>query len=129
VSNYIITNKQHSIMDLAPLRDVSGHVLTFRPKGTPGDSKEVDEATVDSEIVERVYKAGWIDIKHKAPPQPSVTPGTPPAPPAPVVTPPAPPPPPPPAPTAPVVTPPLHVDPEHSEPVRAPEHVDPEPKK
>lgn len=117
--NFIISNKQASNMDLAPLRDVTGHILTFRPKGQPGDSKEVDEATCDSEIIERVFKAGWISIKSV-----SAWEQPPPEPPLPAAAaPPAPPAPPPPLPLAPPA--PIHVAPEHSEPVVAlePEHA------
>lgn len=111
MSNFIISNKQGSNVSLAPLHDTRGHMLVLRPRGKPGDSKEIDADTAHGEIVERVVKAGWVSIAPVGL-TPAATPPVPPAPPV-HVEPPARPTPKP-EPEAPE-----HVAPEHSEPVHA----------
>lgn len=62
MSNQIITNKHESILDLTPLRDVYDVTVVLRPRGTPGDSREVSGETAADPIIERVKGAGWINI-------------------------------------------------------------------
>jgi len=120
--NLTITNKQGSILSLAPLLDTSGNVLVLQPKGNKGDEKTIDEETANHEIVERICKAGWAyvrpahNVAAQPPQEPPASPPdeTPPAPPA--ETPPAPEPAPPsepaplPEPEAVVVMPPAAVE-------------------
>ncbi len=61
--NQIITNNQPSIVEMSPLKDVNDAALVLRPKGQKGDSKEVTQETADDEIVARVKKMGWIDVR------------------------------------------------------------------
>jgi len=92
--NYIVTNKHDSILDLAPLVDTRGAKLALRPKGKPGASSEISEETLHQDgILERMYKAQWVDIEPARPPMLEVPEQRePPAPPAPeTVEPPAPP--------------------------------------
>ncbi len=100
MSNKTITNKQSSIVSLAPLLDTSGNELVLQPKGRKGDEKTIDAETAEHEIVARIRKAGWAEVRdaHSAALQPKQQspaaaeppPPAPPAPPAPVEEPPAP---------------------------------------
>lgn len=101
MSNYTITNKQNSTLNLAPLTDINGSILTLRPKGLPGASRKVSAETAEHEIIMRVRNARWIDVEVVTPPvKKEATPPPTPAPKtaAPVAT-PTPPPAPSPAPT------------------------------
>lgn len=54
--NHTITNATTSMLDMSPLHDVHGRVLTLKPS----ESREVDTATFEHDIVQRVMKPGWI---------------------------------------------------------------------
>ena len=62
MSNHIVTNKQASLLDLSPLRDVAGIILVLRPRGTEGASRVVTSATAESDVLRRVKNAGWVDV-------------------------------------------------------------------
>jgi len=62
MSNKIIKNTQESTLDLTPMRDVFDVVLVLRPKGTPGDSREISEETANDEVVARVLGARWVTL-------------------------------------------------------------------
>jgi hypothetical protein len=75
--NLTITNKQSSILSLAPLLDTAGDVLVLQPKGSKGDEKPIDEETANHEIVERICKAGWATVRAVSAAQPSQEPPAP----------------------------------------------------
>lgn len=87
--NKLITNKQVSIVALAPLLDASGNALVLKPKGTKGDECEITEETAEDEIVKRVEKAGWVRVRPVGGEPASAPPKAPPAPPPPPSEPPA----------------------------------------
>lgn len=95
MQNKIITNKQGSIVALAPLLDAAGNALVLQPKGTKGDEREITTETAEDEIIERVKKAGWVSVRALAAtppvavPPPVVDRAPPPAPEPVVETPPA----------------------------------------
>ncbi len=63
MQNHVITNKQESVLDMSPLKDANGLALALRPRGQKGDSKEITAEVAESEIVARVKKAGWVDVR------------------------------------------------------------------
>ena len=92
MSNHTITNVTSSMLDMSPLRDLAGHVLTLKP----GESRDVDGETFQNDILQRVLKASWIaegtpaKAAAPAPAAPTPAPAAPPEPPAAVTPPPAP---------------------------------------
>ncbi len=74
MSNQIVTNKQVSILDLTPLRDVHDNAIVLKPKGTAGASREITALVAESDTIQRVRAAGWVDVAPVAaasPPPPS----------------------------------------------------------
>lgn len=63
MKNQIITNKQGSIVALAPLLDATGNVLVLQPKGAKGDAREITATVANDEIIKRVEKAGWVYLR------------------------------------------------------------------
>lgn len=115
-----ITNKTTSMLDMSPHKDVFGKALTLRGN----ESREIDDDTFRSDVVQRMLKAQWIGEGGAAPakpaaavPPPAPTPSTPAA----AVTPPLAPPVPP---IDAVTPPPLAPDepPTHEEPPSEGEH-------
>lgn len=74
MSNKTIRNTQESTLDLTPLRDVYDVVLVLRPKGSPGDSREISEETASDDVVGRVKTAGWVTVSGVAAPAAAVPP-------------------------------------------------------
>lgn len=75
-----ITNKTTSMLDMSPHKDVFGKALTLRGN----ESREVDDDTFHSDVVQRMLKAQWIGEGGAAPakpaaavPLPAPTPSTP----------------------------------------------------
>lgn len=54
-----ITNLMPSILDLSAVKDVNGNPVTLRPKGSPGDSRDLPEAAWRHDAVERVIEMKW----------------------------------------------------------------------
>jgi hypothetical protein len=110
--NHSITNATTSILDMSPLHDAHGRVLTLKP----GESREVDDVTFHDDIVQRMLKPLWLTAgKAAAPVALSPAPPTPPATPEP--TPEPAPLPAPPAPSAPLPEPPVASEPLPEQPV------------
>jgi len=55
---HLLTNKTQSILDMSPLKDVHGNVLTLKP----GASREVDAETLGNDIVQRMLKPQWVSV-------------------------------------------------------------------
>jgi hypothetical protein len=72
MSDQTVTNKQMSVLDLSPLRDTADVVVVLRPRGTAGASCIVSAETAESDVLQRVKKAGWVDVApaHAAAPAP-----------------------------------------------------------
>lgn len=87
--NHVITNKTTGMLDMSPLKDVLGRALTLRKD----ESREIDDETLASDIVQRVKNAGWLTVgahaAHAEPPKAAAPPAPPAEPPAPPVEPPA----------------------------------------
>ena len=85
MSDQIVTNKQMSVLDLSPLRDTADVALVLQPRGTEGATRIVSAETAESEVLQRVKKAGWVDVTsaNAAAPAPGKTAVPPPPEPAP----------------------------------------------
>jgi len=78
--NYTVKNKLPNQLSLAPLRDLAGIVIRLLASGHAGDTTEVDEATRNSDVMERVVGLGWVDVTASgvAPAVPHKVPASPP---------------------------------------------------
>lgn len=63
MTNQIITNEMHSVLDLSGIKDIHGNTVTLRPRGGPGSSREVPESALAHEVVQRVLDCKWISVK------------------------------------------------------------------
>lgn len=57
-----IQNQTPSILDMSPLHDVAGKIITLKPLGKAGDTAEVDDETLGNPVMQRVIAMKWLSI-------------------------------------------------------------------